>query len=216
MAEVSAKDVAALRKETGAGMMDCKRALQETGGDFEAAKIWLREKGLAGAQKRGGRVADQGAVDVAVVGNVGAVVELNCETDFVAKGDEFRATVAQLAQQAAADASELGAQAYAGGPDTVDTTIKALGGKLGENIQLGRVVRLDADGGVVDAYKHIQNERGVIGVLVVLGGVDPSGADVRDVAHDVALHVASAAPGWTRREDVPATWSRRSARSSRT
>jgi elongation factor Ts len=203
MAEVSAKDVAALRKLTGAGMMDCKRALEETSGDVEQAKVWLREKGLAGAAKRAGRGADQGAVDVAVSGTVGAIVELNCETDFVAKGDDFRATVAQLARQAAADPSDLGAQTYGDTGDTVDTTIKALGGTLGENIQLGRVVRLDADGGIVDAYKHIQNDRGVIGVLVVLGGVDPSSADAREVAHDVALHVASAAPGWARREDVP-------------
>jgi elongation factor Ts len=203
MAEVSAKDVAALRKQTGAGMMDCKRALQESGGDIEEAKTWLREKGLAGAAKRAGRGADQGAVDVAVSGTIGAIVELNCETDFVAKGDDFRSAVAQLARQAAADPSELGAQTYADTGDTVDTTVKALGGTLGENIQLGRVVRLDAAGGVVDAYKHIQNDRGVIGVLVVLDGVDPADPQAQEVAHDVALHVASAAPGWTRREDVP-------------
>jgi elongation factor Ts len=128
---------------TGAGMMDCKRALQETDGDIEAAKTWLREKGLAGAQT------------------------------------------------------------YGATGDTVDTTVKALGGTLGENIQLGRVVRLEADGGIVDAYKHVQNDRGVIGVLVVLSGVDPSDAKAQEIAHDVALHVASAAPGWTRRDDVP-------------
>ena len=127
MAEVSAKDVAALRKQTGAGMMDCKRALQENDGDLEEAKKWLREKGLAGAAKRAGRGADQGAVDVAVSGTVGAVVELNCETDFVAKGDDFRSAVAQLARQAAADPSDLGAQTYADSGDTVDTTVKALG-----------------------------------------------------------------------------------------
>ena len=96
MAEISAKDVAALRKITGAGMMDCKKALSETDGDIERAKDWLREKGIAGAAKRAGREADQGAIDVLVDGNVGALVELNCETDFVAKGDEFKQAVAAL------------------------------------------------------------------------------------------------------------------------
>ena len=91
MADISAKDVAALRKVTGAGMMDCKKALEETSGDLEAAKDWLREKGIAGAAKRAGRDADQGAVEVLRdEGNVGALVELNCETDFVAKGDVFK------------------------------------------------------------------------------------------------------------------------------
>src|SRR5436309_12145292 len=94
--EISAKDVAALRKITGAGMMDCKAALTETGGDIERAKDWLREKGIAGAAKRAGRDADQGAVDVLVEGGVGALVELNCETDFVAKSDVFKQAVASL------------------------------------------------------------------------------------------------------------------------
>src|SRR4051812_8824948 len=93
MADISAKDVAALRKITGAGMMDCKRALEESEGDMESAKTWLREKGLAAAGKRAGRAASQGTVDVFVEGNVGAVVELTSETDFVAKGDGFKAAV---------------------------------------------------------------------------------------------------------------------------
>ena len=93
MAEISAKDIAALRKQTGAGMLDCRTALQETGGDIEAAKDWLRTKGLAGAAKRAGREAQDGAVEVTVEGSVGAIVELNCETDFVAKGAEFRGLV---------------------------------------------------------------------------------------------------------------------------
>src|ERR1700741_280952 len=96
MAEVSAKDVAALRKVTGAGMMDCKKALEESGGDLDAAKDWLREKGLAGAAKRAGREADQGASEVPVEGDVGALVELNCETDFVAKGAGFNGTLGAL------------------------------------------------------------------------------------------------------------------------
>src|SRR5436305_1527798 len=98
MAEISAKDVAALRKITGAGMMDCKKALLENDGDFERAKDWLREKGIAGAAKREGRAADQGAIEVLVTGDVGAVVELNCETDFVAKGSAFGEALAALAK----------------------------------------------------------------------------------------------------------------------
>ena len=96
MADISAKDVAALRKTTGAGMMDCKRALEETGGDIDEAKDWLRQKGLAGASKREGRDANEGAIEVVVDGTRAALVELNCETDFVAKGDVFKRAVTGL------------------------------------------------------------------------------------------------------------------------
>ena len=113
MPDISAKDVAALRKVSGAGMMDCKKALEESEGDMEKAKTWLREKGLAAAGKRAGRAAAQGTVDVFVEGNVGAVVELTCETDFVAKGDGFKSTVATLAKQAAAEAAAASAAAPA-------------------------------------------------------------------------------------------------------
>ncbi len=203
MAEISAKDVAALRKATGAGMMDCKRALEESDGDFEEARKWLREKGLASVAKRAGRAADQGAVAVATSGSIGAVVELNCETDFVAKGDEFKAAVATLAQQAASTPSDLAFQPFAGSSDTVDTAVKEMAARLGENISLGRVVRLDAGEGLIDTYVHRQEGRGTVGVIVVLSGVDPTSPQAQEIAHDVALHAASAAPGWLRREDVP-------------
>jgi elongation factor Ts len=206
MPEISAKDVAALRKATGAGMMDCKKALEESGGDVEQAKTWLREKGLAAAGKRAGRAAEQGSVEVMVHGDVGAVVELTCETDFVAKGGEFTSTAAALALQVAARGdSDLLAQPFEGDESqTVEQVIKSLAGKLGENIGLGRVARLEQAGGLVDSYKHIQNERGTIGVLVALSGVDPSDFKAREVAHDIALHVASEAPKWVTREEVPA------------
>jgi elongation factor Ts len=103
-ATISAKDVKALRDQTGAGMMDCKKALQENDGDLEAAKDWLRTKGLAGASKRAGRTASQGAVDVVVDGAVGAVVEINCETDFVARSDPFKAFAREVALHVAAAA----------------------------------------------------------------------------------------------------------------
>jgi elongation factor Ts len=203
MAEISAKDVAALRKETGAGMMDCKRALEENDGDFEQARKWLREKGMASAAKRAGRAADQGAVAVAISGSVAAIVELNCETDFVAKGDEFKTAVATLATQAASDPSDLAAQAFGGSAELVDTAVKEMAARLGENISLGRVVRIDAGAGLIDTYVHRQEGRGTVGVIVVLSGVDPSNAQAQEIAHDVALHAASAAPGWLRRDDVP-------------
>jgi elongation factor Ts len=203
MPEFTAKDVAALRKATGAGMMDCKRALEETGGDLEAAKDWLRAQGITKQAKRSGRAAQQGAVDVAVDGSAGAVVELTCETDFVAKGGDFRDLVAALARQVAEQGdADIESQPFEGG--TVADAVQALGAKLGENVGIGRVARYETTDGLLDAYKHIQNERGTIGVLVEVGGVDPDDAKAREVAHDVALHVASAAPRYASRDDVPA------------
>ena len=203
MAEISAKDIAALRKQTGAGMLDCRTALQETGGDIEAAKDWLRTKGLAGAAKRAGREAQDGAVEVTVEGSVGAVVELNCETDFVAKGAEFRAMVATLAKIVAEQGDDdLESRPYESG--TVGDAVKQLGATLGENVGIGRVARIESTDGIVDGYKHVQNERGTIGVLVELGGVDASDPRAQEIAHDVALHIASAAPQYVTRDDVPA------------
>ncbi|MGZ4677401.1 MAG: translation elongation factor Ts [Acidimicrobiia bacterium] len=203
MADVAAKDVAALRKLTGAGMMDCKRALEESAGDLEAAKDWLRKKGLSGAAKREGRAADQGAIEVTVDGGVGAVVELNCETDFVAKGADFKDFVGALAGLVVSGGdADLAGQPYDG--STVGETITQMGARLGERIELGRVARYESTDGVLDGYKHVQNDRGTIGVLVELGGVEPGSADARAVAHDIALHIASAAPRYVSKDDVPA------------
>ncbi|MDP9336631.1 MAG: translation elongation factor Ts [Actinomycetota bacterium] len=202
MADISAKDVAALRKMTGAGMMDCKRALLENDGDFERAKDWLREKGIAGAAKREGRAADQGAVEVLVTDDVGAVVELNCETDFVAKGEAFGRALAALTRLVVDEGdTDIGAKKIDG--ETVDDYVKGLSGTLGEKIELGRVFRFATTDGLLDGYKHLQNERGTVGVLVELGGVDRGDARAREVAHDVALHIASAAPRYVTRDEVP-------------
>jgi len=202
MAEISAKDVAALRKSTGAGMMDCKKALEECEGDMDAAKDWLREKGIAGAAKRAGRDADQGAVEVLVRDGVGALVELNCETDFVAKGDVFKRALAQLTELVADQGdADVGAKTIDG--QSVDEFVKGLSGSLGEKIELGRVFRFETQDGLLDGYKHIQNERGTVGVLVEMAGVDPGDANARTVAHDIALHIASAAPRYVSRDDVP-------------
>ncbi len=203
MADFNAQDVAALRRATGAGMMDCKRALEETGGDVEAAKDWLRAQGITKQAKRSGRAAQQGAIDVAVDGSAGAVVELTCETDFVAKGADFRELAADLARQVAERGdTDIESQPFEG--STVADAVQALGAKLGENVGVGRIARYETADGLLDAYKHVQNERGTIGVLVELGGVDPSDAKARGIAHDVALHVASAAPRYAGRDDVPA------------
>jgi elongation factor Ts len=203
MAEITAKLIAELRKQTGAGMLDCKKALEENDGDLQAAKDWLRTKGLAGAASRAGRAAQDGAVDVVVDDDTGAVVEMTCETDFVAKGEECRGMVAALTELVVETGEDdLESQAYDGA--TVGDAIKQLGAKLGENVGLGRVARIEADDGIVDGYKHIQSDRGTIGVLVLLGGVDASDPKAREVAHDVALHVASAAPRYVTRDHVPA------------
>jgi elongation factor Ts len=203
MADISAKDVAALRKITGAGMMDCKKALGENAGDMEAAKDWLREKGLAAAGKRAGRAADQGAIEVRVDGNVGAIVELNCETDFVAKGAPFKEALAKLTQLVIEQGDDDLANKTLDG-STVDDLIKGLSGTLGEKMELGRIHRFETADGLLDGYKHIQNERGTVGVIVEMAGVDSNDPKAREVAHDIALHIASAAPGYVSRDEVPA------------
>jgi elongation factor Ts len=202
MAEYSAKDIAALRKATGAGMMDCKNALEESGGKLDDAMDWLRAKGLSKATKLQDREATEGAVDVVVDGNVGAIVELNCNTDFVAKGSDFTSVVSDLTKLVAANGDgDVAALPYEG--STVGETLQHLAGKLGENVVLGRVVRFESDG-LLDGYRHNQNDRGTIAVLVEISGVDPSNEAAREVAHEIALHISFAAPGYLQRDEVPA------------
>jgi elongation factor Ts len=203
MAEIAAKDVASLRKATGAGMMDCKKALEESEGDLERAMDWLREQGLGKAGKLSDREATEGAVEALVDGSVGVIVELNCNTDFVAKGTDFTGTVSALAKLVAAEGdADVPSLPYEG--STVGETLTQLAAKLGENVSLGRVVRFEVNDGLVDAYTHTQNNRGTIGVLVQLGGVDPSDSSAQEVAHEISLHVAFASPGYLTREEVPA------------
>jgi elongation factor Ts len=201
--EFTAADVAALRKQTGAGMMDSKQALTESDGDMEAAKDWLRAKGLAGASKRAGRAAEEGAVDVLVRDGVGAIVELTAETDFVAKSNEFTRTVEALSKLAVDEGTaELSALAFEG--STVEEHVTQLAAKLGEHVVVGRTIVFETSDGLLDGYKHRQFDRYVIGVLVELAGVDRNDDQAKAVAHDVALHVASAAPRYLTRDDVPA------------
>jgi elongation factor Ts len=190
VAEVTAKDVAALRKSTGAGILDCRRALQESDGDIEKATRWLREQGLSGASKRAGRERAEGAVSVVVNGKNGAVVSLECETDFVAKSNDFVALVDNLAD-ACATFGDAGIEKFTAEIDQIRVTLK-------ENIAVGRheqfVVEDDA---VLDSYLHVQNGRGVNGVLVELAG------GTMELAHDVAVHIAFARPEYLHRDDVP-------------
>jgi elongation factor Ts len=191
MADFTAKDVQALRQATGAGMLDAKRALEETGGDFERATSWLREKGLAASLKRQERENVQGAIAAAEANGAAALVELKCETDFVAKSGDF----VNLASDIAVAVAERGEASTS----EFDDAIATLKVTLKENIDLGRVVRFEAaSGAVLDSYIHVQNDRGVNGVLVELDG------GTRELAHDVALHIAFARPRYLRRDEVPA------------
>ncbi len=193
MAEISAGVVKALRERTGAGMMDCKKALADAAGDAERAVEILRERGLAKAVKRAGREASEGAVAVAFEGDAGALVELRCETDFVAKTPEFQVLAGSLAR-AAASRAELGdADALLGAAldgERAGDRIAAAMAKIGENIVLKRVGRLQAPaGGLVGGYVHAG---GKLGVLVALRA--PAGEPARALAKDLAMHVAAADP----------------------
>jgi elongation factor Ts len=187
----TAKDVQALRQATGAGMMDCKRALEATDGDLEAASQWLREKGLAASAKRSDRENNQGAVALFLDGTVGAIVQLRCETDFVASSEHFKTLASDLATLVATK-GEAAVADRAKELEDLKLTLK-------ENIAIGEVVRIEAaDDHVLDSYVHVQGGRGVNAVLVELAGGSA------ELAHDVAVHIAFARPKYLRREDVPA------------
>ena len=192
MAEFSARDVKALRDATGAGMLDAKKALTESDGDFDVAASWLRERGLGKAAERSDRENVEGAVAVANSGKAAALVELKSETDFVAKSQEFVSLVNKLAKDVAAN----GGAAVDGYKDAIDD----LKITLKENIEIGRVVRFEAaDGDILDTYLHIQNGRGVNAVIVELAGGST------ELAHDVAVHIAFGRPAYLTRDEVPAT-----------
>ncbi len=190
MANFTTKDIQRLRQATGAGMMECKMALEEADGDYEAALQVLRIKGLAGAAKRSDREATEGAVTAVRSGDAAAVVELRCETDFVAKADEFVALTDELGALVAAKGEgavgELSPEV-----DRLRTTLK-------ENISVGQVRQLVAQPGqVVDTYTHQQAGRGVNAVAVVVEG----GSE--DLAHNIAVHIAFTKPSYLSRDEVP-------------
>jgi len=208
MAEVTAALVKELRDKTGAGMMDCKRALGESGGDIEVAVDWLRKKGLAAAAKRAGRVAAEGLVGVATRGTAGAVVEVNSETDFVARNELFQAfvrTVAGVAVGGSGDVEELKRAPYPGTGRTVEGELTELVGRIGENLVLRRSARLAVERGVVASYIHNLLARGLgkIGVLVALESSAPADA-LAALGRQLAMHVAAATPLYLDVASVPA------------
>ncbi|WP_040493354.1 translation elongation factor Ts [Ilumatobacter nonamiensis] len=186
----TAQDVKALRDSSGAGMMDCKKALQENDGDIEAAKTWLREKGLAASAKREDRDANQGVVALHLDGNVGAIVELKSETDFVAGSDQFKDEAQALAEIVAAKGVDAVADR--------SSELEELKVTLKENIGLGGVRRIEAaEGNDLGHYQHNQGGRGVNAVLVEIEGGSA------ELAHDIAVHIAFARPQYLARTDVP-------------
>lgn len=209
MAEITAGLVKELRERTGAGMMDCKRALGDTGGDVEAAVDWLRKKGLAAAAKRAGRVASDGLVGVATRGPAGAVVEVNSETDFVARNEVFQAfvrTVAALAVTGNGDVEALKQMPYPGTGRTVAEELTELVGRIGENLVLRRATQLAVGKGVVASYIHnsLAPGLGKIGVLVALDS-EASGEAVETLGRQLAMHVAAANPQYLDTASVPAS-----------
>ncbi len=197
MSNITATMVKDLRDKTGAGMMDCKSALNETGGDMEAAIDWLRKKGLSKAAKKAGRVAAEGLIGVAVGGDAGALVEVNAETDFVARNDQFKDFVKQTAEIALKEAGDLDKllKKPMNGGASVEQTLTEMVAKIGENMSVRRAVLLGVSEGVVASYVHnaASPELGKIGVLVAV----KSSADKTKLAalgKQLAMHVAAAAP----------------------
>jgi elongation factor Ts len=208
MAEISASVVKALRDRTNAGMMDCKKALVETNGDLEAAVDWLRKKGLSAAAKRSGRIASEGLVGLAVSGTRGAIVEVNSETDFVARNaifQDFVATVARIALDSRGDPAALGHAIWPASGRPIGDELTHLAATIGENIALRRADALSVEQGIVASYVHGAQGPGIgrIGVLVALEA-DRTDQAVADLGKKLAMHIAAANPLAVSRADVAA------------
>jgi len=209
MAQISASLVKDLRERTGAGMMDCKKALNESGGDLDAAVDWLRKKGLAAAAKKAGRVAAEGLVAVATDGRRGAAIELNAETDFVARNETFQGLVETLAGLVLAegdDVETLKGKPYPGSERTVADELTHQVATIGENMNLRRAAVLEVGNGVVASYVHnvVRPGLGRIGVLVALES-EADAAKLADLGRNIAMHVAAAAPRFLNRDAVDAS-----------
>jgi elongation factor Ts len=193
MAAITAQLVKDLREKTGAGMMDCKNALNETGGDMEAAVDWLRKKGLSQAAKKSGRVAAEGLVGVATVGNAGAVVEINAETDFVARNvlfQDFVDSAAKIALEVQGDVEALKGKPHPGESRNVAEQLTHLIATIGENMAIRRAAALGVSDGVVASYVHtaIRPGLGKIGVLVALESTGDK-AKLAELGKQIAMHV---------------------------
>ncbi len=198
MAQITAAQVKELREKTQAGMMDCKKALQENDGDMEAAVDWLRTKGLAAASKKAGRVAAEGLVTAKTDGAVGAMVEVNAETDFVSRNDQFQEFVSGVGDLALAGDGTLDGLAAMDFPGTgriVSDELTQRIATIGENMSLRRVARLTVENGVVGSYIHAATAPGLgrIGVLVALSSTGDAGK-LEELAKQLAMHIAASAP----------------------
>ncbi|MGE0725800.1 MAG: translation elongation factor Ts [Alphaproteobacteria bacterium] len=208
MAEITAALVKELREKTGAGMMDCKKALGETAGDLEAAVDWLRKKGLSAAAKKAGRVAAEGLVGVAAAGNRGAAVEINAETDFVARNDTFQGFVKAVAEKALAkggDVEALKGETLASGRTVADELTHMIA-TIGENMAVRRSAMLSVPQGVVASYVHNATAAGVgkIGVLVALESSGDA-SRLEALGRQLAMHVAAANPQYLDVKSVDAS-----------
>jgi len=206
MAEITAALVKELREASGAGMMDCKKALQEAGGDIEAARDWLRKKGLATAAKKSGRAASEGLVGVLVEGNSGVAVEVNSETDFVARNETFQQfvrSVTRVALTVGGDLEALKAAPFPGTGRSVEEELTHMIATVGENMAIRRAGGLTVSNGVVAGYIHnkLADDLGKIGVLVALESDADRGA-LEAFGRQLAMHIAAARPDWLTVEDV--------------
>ncbi|MBW8309863.1 MAG: translation elongation factor Ts [Candidatus Paracaedibacteraceae bacterium] len=208
MAEISAALVRELREKSGAGMMDCKKALTETNGNVEEAIDWLRKKGLAAAAKKAGRVAAEGLVGVATNGTKGAIVEINAETDFVARNDQFQSMVRNITEIAltGAHTDESLKSAKYDDAQTVESEITRLIATIGENMSLRRTQSLSVSQGVISSYIHNATAPGLgkIGVLVALESAAPADK-LNELGKKIAMHIAAANPAALTIEEVDPT-----------
>ncbi|MBE89333.1 MAG: elongation factor Ts [Rhodospirillaceae bacterium] len=208
MAAISAALVKELRDKTGAGMMDCKKALSETDGSMDDAVDWLRTKGLAAAAKKAGRVASEGLVGVVSEDKSGAVIEVNSETDFVSRNEDFQALVKSLNEIALAkngDAVAINAAVYPGTGRTVEEEMTHQISTIGENLSIRRAQTINVSNGVVSGYVHsaLTPGLGKIGVLLALES-EGDKAKLEEVGKQLAMHVAAANPEWISKEEVTA------------
>ncbi|MDR3497169.1 MAG: translation elongation factor Ts [Ancalomicrobiaceae bacterium] len=206
---ISASQVKELRDATGAGMMDCKAALIETAGDMESAVDWLRKKGLSKAAKKSGRTAAEGLIGVSSNGTSAALVEVNSETDFVARNDQFQALVhqiADLAVGAGGDIDKLGAAIVGSTGKSVNDSVTDAVATIGENMRLRRTAAVSVEAGVVGTYVHnsVADGLGKIGIIVGLAS-SGSGAALSLLGRQIAMHIAAAAPIAVRPDEVDAS-----------
>lgn len=210
---VSMESVKILREKSGAGMMDCKKALTESDGDVEGAVDWLRKKGLAAVAKKSGRATSSGLVGVtsSADGKAAAVVEINCETDFVARNDNFQASIIKVGEIAAGldgvDRDSLLAAEYGGESATVTDEMTRLVATIGENMNLRRAARISVNNGVVTTYMHSATKPGLgkIGVAVALESTSTNAEQLAELGKKLSLHIAAQAPEALNRDQVDAT-----------